>query len=61
MIAAEPGSDDAVPGARTFRASGPAYDAFMGRYSRALAVGFATLPGSAPGRPRWMSDVVPAP
>ncbi len=36
-------------GASTFHATGDAYDAFMGRYSRALAPAFATLVGAAPG------------
>ena len=37
-------------GAATFRTSGAAYDAFMGRYSRPLAVAFADAAGIAPGR-----------
>ena len=32
---------DPAPGARSFQASGDAYDAFMGRYSRPLADLFA--------------------
>ncbi len=32
---------DAADGSRSFQTSGDAYDAFMGRYSRALAVAFA--------------------
>lgn len=34
-----------VPGASTFAVSGDAYDAFMGRYSRPLAVPFADFAG----------------
>ena len=34
---------DPAPGARSFRTSGDAYDRFMGRYSRALAVQFADV------------------
>jgi SAM-dependent methyltransferase len=37
-------------GAATFRASGPAYDAYMGRYSRPLAVGFADAAGVTAGQ-----------
>ncbi|MEZ5412284.1 MAG: methyltransferase domain-containing protein [Acidimicrobiales bacterium] len=37
-------------GARTFQASGAAYDSFMGRYSRRLAPLFATAAGVAPGQ-----------
>lgn len=39
---------DAVPGARSFQASGETYDLFMGRYSRALAPGFADFAGVSP-------------
>lgn len=39
-----------VPGAGTFAASGDAYDAFMGRYSRPLASEFATFAGVAMGQ-----------
>lgn len=38
-----------VAGARTFHASGEAYDRFMGRYSRALATPFADYCGLRPG------------
>lgn len=38
-----------VPGAGTFRVSGDAYDAFMGRYSRRLAAEFATFAGVVHG------------
>ena len=38
-----------VPGARTFQAGGDAYDLFMGRYSKLLAVDFADFAGLAPG------------
>ncbi len=41
---------DPVPGARSFQASGEAYDAFMGRYSRALASPFADAAGVVPGQ-----------
>lgn len=37
-------------GARTFQASGEAYDSFMGRYSRRLAPLFADAAGVAPGQ-----------
>ena len=39
-----------VEGAKSFRASGDAYDAYMGRYSRQLAPVFADSLGLAPGR-----------
>lgn len=39
-----------VEGTRTFRTTGAAYDAFMGRYSGALAVAFADHLGVAPGQ-----------
>ncbi len=39
-----------VEGARSFQVSGEAYDAFMGRYSRALAPAFAGAAGVAPGQ-----------
>ena len=39
-----------VEGARSFRATGEAYDAFMGRYSRALAPAFAAAAGVASGQ-----------
>ncbi len=39
-----------VAGARTFAVSGEAYDAFMGRYSRPLAVQFADFAGVATGQ-----------
>lgn len=42
-------SDATVPGARTFQTSGPSYDAFMGRYSRPLAVQFAEAVGVTAG------------
>lgn len=38
-----------VPGAAQFRASGEAYDRFMGRYARELAPRFADFAGIAPG------------
>lgn len=38
-----------VAGARTFGVSGDAYDSFMGRYSRPLAVEFATFAGVVHG------------
>jgi SAM-dependent methyltransferase len=38
-----------VHGAATFQTSGDAYDRFMGRYSRRLAVEFADAAGVAPG------------
>lgn len=38
-----------VAGARTFGVSGDAYDGFMGRYSRPLAVEFATFAGVVHG------------
>lgn len=41
---------DATEGARTFRASGEAYDSFMGRYSRRLAPLFADAAGVVPGQ-----------
>ena len=40
---------ESVEGARSFQASGDAYDAYMGRYSRQLAPAFADLVGVAPG------------
>lgn len=40
---------DAVEGARSFQASGEAYDAFMGRYSRPLAVALADAAGVEAG------------
>ena len=39
-----------VPGARSFEADGEAYDEFMGRYSRALAVPFADAAGVGAGQ-----------
>ena len=39
-----------VPGARTFAASGEAYDSFMGRYSRSLAPLFVDAAGIAVGQ-----------
>lgn len=41
---------DEVEGARSFLASGAAYDAFMGRYSRRLAMSFADAAGIAAGQ-----------
>ncbi len=41
---------DHVQGARSFQTSGAAYDAFMGRYSRPLAVAFADRAGVAAGQ-----------
>jgi SAM-dependent methyltransferase len=41
---------DSVEGARSFLASGDAYDAFMGRYSRSLAEPFATAAGVVAGQ-----------
>lgn len=38
-----------VSGARTFQTTGEAYDAFMGRYSRPLALSFADVAGVEPG------------
>lgn len=38
-----------VPGARTFQTTGEAYDAFMGRYSRPLALAFADAAVVEPG------------
>ena len=38
-----------VSGARTFQTTGEAYDAFMGRYSRPLALLFADAAGVEPG------------
>ncbi len=38
-----------VVGARTFATSGDAYDSYMGRYSRPLAVAFATFAGVEAG------------
>ena len=40
---------DAADGARTFLTTGNAYDLFMGRYSRPLAVKFADSVGVTPG------------
>lgn len=40
---------DEVEGARQFRVDGPAYDRFMGRYSRPLARAFADFAGVAAG------------
>jgi ubiquinone/menaquinone biosynthesis C-methylase UbiE len=37
-------------GARSFLATGAAYDTFMGRYSRSLAAAFADAAGVAPGQ-----------
>ncbi len=39
-----------VEGARSFQTTGDAYDAFMGRYSRALAPAFSAAAGVAPGQ-----------
>ena len=39
-----------VEGTRTFAVAGAAYDTFMGRYSRALAVPFADAAGVQPGQ-----------
>lgn len=47
MSGPDPGVAD---GARTFATTGEAYDAFMGRYSRPLAVDFATFAQVAPGQ-----------
>lgn len=41
---------DSTDGARSFLASGPAYDGFMGRYSRPLAVIFADAVGVTAGQ-----------
>lgn len=41
---------DPVQGARSFQTTGEAYDAFMGRYSRPLAVAFADRAGVAAGQ-----------
>jgi SAM-dependent methyltransferase len=41
---------ESVEGARSFLTSGDAYDAFMGRYSRPLAVVFADASGVASGQ-----------
>ncbi len=41
---------EAVPGAATFDKSGSAYDGFMGRYSRPLAVLFSDFAGVVPGQ-----------
>lgn len=41
---------DPVEGARSFHTSGEAYDAFMGRYSRALAAPFADAAGVVSGQ-----------
>jgi SAM-dependent methyltransferase len=41
---------DATAGDPMFRTSGDAYDAFMGRYSRSLAVAFADFAGVAAGQ-----------
>ncbi len=41
---------ESAEGARSFQVSGDAYDAFMGRYSRQLAVVFANAVGVAPGQ-----------
>lgn len=41
---------DLTDGARSFLASGRAYDGFMGRYSRPLALAFAEAAGVAAGR-----------
>ena len=41
---------DDVEGARSFRATGGAYDSYMGRYSRPLAVRFADAAGVAHGQ-----------
>jgi SAM-dependent methyltransferase len=41
---------DSAEGAATFRVAGAAYDAFMGRYSRPLAVQFADMAGVENGR-----------
>lgn len=40
----------AVPGAATFDKSGAAYDGFMGRYSKPLAVLFSDFSGVVPGK-----------
>ena len=40
---------DQADGARSFLASGRAYDGFMGRYSRPLAVAFADVAGATAG------------
>jgi SAM-dependent methyltransferase len=39
-----------MDGARSFRATGEAYDNFMGRYSRPLATAFADAAGVTPGQ-----------
>ncbi len=44
------GPVDVTDGARSFRTSGDAYDGFMGRYSRPLAVVFADMAGVATGQ-----------
>lgn len=41
---------DAVDGARSFQVSGEAYDSFMGRYSRPLALAFADRAGVLAGQ-----------
>ncbi|MEO7398814.1 MAG: methyltransferase domain-containing protein [Ilumatobacteraceae bacterium] len=41
---------DSTEGARSFQTSGDAYDAFMGRYSRRLAVAFADAVGVTAGQ-----------
>src|SRR3954468_429159 len=41
---------DMTEGARTFLTTGDAYDGFIARYSRRLAVAFASMAGVAPGQ-----------
>jgi SAM-dependent methyltransferase len=46
----EPGAIEPAEGARSFLASGGAYDAYMGRYSRPQAVAFADAVGVTAGQ-----------